>query len=305
MRSETKVILALLLLLLGLEAAARLMETRLSKDVQHLRSLPEQAQKLRGTTHDRARILLLGNSLARCGVHIPTLQAGIQQAMEAEPTIAVMHPDGSKIEEWAYGYNRFFRDTASEPDLILLITGRQHLTDKIKSIDDLGAFYVGTNDLPAFVANHLHKLEDTGWFFASRYSALMAHRARVEPLVFYKFVPGYEQTAQEINRGIQAPAVTPAATCNTFSQFASDLAKRKVKLVVVSAPLPEPFSLPPEVLKAAALSKAFVHEAGAKMRLPPERFPDQYHLDEIGADIFTKDLLPSVIEALKTRTADH
>jgi hypothetical protein len=302
MKAESKVVLTLVLLLLALEVGARVFEGRLSRDIQHLRTLPGQAYLLKSAPKESLRILLLGNSLARCGMDQNLLKNKLSSELGRPVILAVMHPDGSKIEEWAYGYQRYFRDTNSEPDAVLLITGRQHLTDKLKSADDMGAFYVGNEDLLPFMKGNLRSVEEASWFLAARYSTLMAHRKRVEPLVFYNLVPGYEQTAQAINRSAQAPAIAPTTTCEVFKQFAHGLKSREVRLFVASAPLPEPFDLPEPVISASAEANVTVHPSGANLKLPAERFPDQYHLDQAGAQAFTEHLLPTLIKQLKSQT---
>lgn len=66
MKTEWKVLASLVAILLVLEVGMRAFETRLSKDIAHLRGLPEAAERLKAG--DGYKILIVGNSLARHGI---------------------------------------------------------------------------------------------------------------------------------------------------------------------------------------------------------------------------------------------
>jgi hypothetical protein len=146
-------------------------------------------------------------------------------------------------------------------------------------------------------------LDDAFTFFGSRYSNLAAHQERVQPLVFYNWVPGYEQTVQAINSATNSAAMAAESTCALFSEFASDLGRSGIALVVATAPLPEAYELPDMVKTAVQDSGARLHQSGATLRLERERFPDDYHLDAAGARAFTADVLPVVLSALSPTAA--
>jgi hypothetical protein len=307
MKNEFKILLCLACLLLVLEAGARVFETLLSKDVQHLRELPAQAEKLRAASQDAFKILVLGNSLARCGVDVPLLTKELKQQLQREVVVAVMHPDGSRVEEWAYGYRRFFQQAGAVPDVVLLITGRVHLTDQLKSVSDMGAFYVSGQDTGFFAQSSLHGIEDTSRFWVARASALFAHADRVQPLVFYRFVPGYDATAQGINQSASraltagSPHAAKPLTCQTLAFFLDGSKPSGARFLIASAPMPEPYSLPVEVMETATRAGASVVEAGKTLALPVERFPDRYHLDDPGAEAFTRFLLPPILNLAQGR----
>lgn len=296
MKNEMKVILCLMGLLLSLELGARIFETKLSKDVEHLRELPAQAKTLREAPPNAFKVLILGNSLARCGIDLDLLQKGLEEKYQKPVVIAKMHPDASRIEAWAYGYRRYFEDTESNADLILTTTGALHLSDHLQNITGMGAFYVGSSDFLGFCRDRLSGIEDIARFCGARASALWAHRDRVEPLFFYNAVPSYAETAQEINRSISQEqqsraARQPKVTCEVFQDFAKRLKSTNTQFVIASVPMPESYTLPEEILKAIQNSGASFIDLGATLKLPKERFPDGYHLDAAGAVIFTRKVL--------------
>lgn len=296
MKNEIKVIACLLLMLMVLEFGARLFETRLSKDVQHLRELPQQAEHIREAPNSALKVLVLGNSLARCGIDVAVLSTGLREHTKREVVVAEMHPDGSRIEEWTYGYRRYFQASGAMPDVVLLTTGKLHLCDQMRSINGMGAFYVGSGDVWEFGLNRLSGIDETAVFLTARISTLFAHRARVQPLVMYNLVPGYAETAQEINRGMSVDrgAVSMperSISCDVFKHFVTGLRNQGTRLLVVSVPMPETYELPPLVRQTVMQGGAGLLEFGSTMKMAPARFPDDYHLDAEGAILLTKDIV--------------
>lgn len=292
MNTELRVSIALLLALLGLEAAARLFETRLSKDVAHLRSLPAEAARLRDAPSDSCKVLILGNSLAREGLDRERLTRGLEARLGRPVVLAAMHPDGSRIEEWQYGYRRYFEQTGARPDLVLLCTGRAHLLDGLRDLDAVAAFHVSWRDLPGFVREQKLGVDGLCQVIAARTSALFAHRRRVQPLLFYHWMPRYEQTVNLIQAAGQGTARRSAATeegARAFLGLLQTCRTAGTRVALLPVPLPEPYELPAGVVEAAQLGGAFT--LGPPPRLPARHFPDGYHLDAEGAALWTAALL--------------
>ncbi len=292
MNTELRVVVALLASLLGLEVAARLFETRLSKDVAHLRSLPAEAARLRAAPSDRFKVLILGNSLAREGLDREQLQRGLEARLGRPVLLAAMHPDGSRIEEWQYGYRRHFDQVGARPDLVLLCTGRAHLLDGLRDLDAVAAFHVSWRDLPGFVREQHLGVEAICQVAAARVSRLFAHRRRVQPLLFYHWMPRYEPTVNLIQAGGQVKARRSAASAESARALLGLLQTCRAagtRVALLPVPLPEAYELPAAVAEAAQAGGAIV--LGPPPPLPPERFPDGYHLDAEGAAVWTSMLL--------------
>lgn len=291
MHTELRVLIALLIALLGLEAAARVFETRLSKDVAHLRSLPVEAARLRDAPADRLKVLILGNSLAREGLDRDLLKRGLEAQTGRSVELAAMTPDGSRIEEWLYGYRRHFDLTGARPDLVLLCTGRAHLLDGQADLDALAAFHVSWQDLPGFVRDQGLGVEGICQAAAARLSRLFAHRRRVQPLLFYHAMPRYEATVNLI----QATALGVARTSETRESTRSLAALLKacrasgVRVLLLQVPLPDAYELPATITATADACGAAI--LGPPPQMPLERFPDGYHMDRRGALLWTHQML--------------
>jgi len=118
---------------------------------------------------------------------------------------------------------------------------------------------------------------------------------------------GYDATAQDIN---QSASRVPTAgsqhaakllTCDTLAFLLEGSEPSGARFLIASAPMPEPYSLPVEVVETATRERASVVEAGRTLALPTERFPDRYHLDGPGAEAFTQFLLPPILNLATER----
>ncbi|MCW0217149.1 MAG: hypothetical protein OJI67_02390 [Prosthecobacter sp.] len=309
--NETKVLLVLACVLGVLELGARVFEGKLSKDVNHIRSFPSVAATLKAAPKERLKVLIIGNSLSRDGLDKKLLKTELAKLSGREVELAAMHPDASNISQWYYGYRRYFDQTDSIPDLIFLGTGRSHLLDAPAESDRLSAFYVSLSDLPQLLKEQAGDVEAISKAILARTSLLFAHRARVQPLLFYNLVPGYTETTQTIAvrrepLKVEAEsALVPASEhCVTFEELLKTVHAKKSQVMVVAIPMTEPYVLPPCVLESARKENAPVLDAGAAMRFDASHFPDGYHLDASGAAEFTEKLLevisknPDLMQAL-------
>lgn len=292
---EAKVVLALVLLLGGMELGARLFEEKLSKDVKHIRSLPGVSAKLKAAPAGAYKVLILGNSLSRDGLDQALLKVGIAKIVGREVELAAMYPDGSSISQWYYGYRRYFMENEVHPDLVILGTGRTHLLDGPLETDRLAAFYTSAGDLPALLKKS-GDLEDISKALVARSSALFAHRGRVQPLVFYNSIPGYTETTQNLT--VQRPTegegtVTTQRqeSCELFAKLLKTFQSQGSQVVVTAIPLPKPYALPGCVKQAAAGGEIKLIEEGSQLQLDAKLFPDGYHLNKEGAALFTQQLL--------------
>jgi hypothetical protein len=308
MTPETKIAALLLLGLVGLEGAMRPGETRLSKDLAHIRSLETLADRFPGSEPSHGEkgggVLVLGNSLARCAIDEELLREGL--GLPDEETLAVMVPDATGVVEWAWGYRRHLLHRGARPRLVLLLTGRTHLLDPARpEIERLGAFHVGGGgDRRRFLREELGGFEERASFVLAGASRLYANRGRLRPLLFYKAMPGYTAAVDRINiaaGGGHAPRSEEQADADGGTRqlglLIDSVRQSGADLVVVGVPLPQPWSLPDEVGELLAARQVPVIALGAGDTLPAERFPDGYHLDPEGAAETTRRL----VEALRAQ----
>lgn len=294
--NESRVLVALLVLIALMETGARLFETRLSKDVGHIRSLPQVAARLRAAPPARFKVLILGNSLSRDGFDLSLLRPALARLSGREVELAAMHPDGSSIAEWYYGYRRYFDQAGARPDLVLIGTGRGHLLDPALEPDRLAAFYASGRDFSDLLQRLDGGVESAAKAVCARASMLFAHRNRVQPLLFYNFVPGYTETASAISVQRPVPAAGQGASpadgeAGLFTALLDTLRAAGTRVVVAAIPVPAAYELPETVLRQAAARQVPVIREGSRLAIDVRHFPDGYHLDADGSAQFTRMLL--------------
>jgi hypothetical protein len=301
MKTEIKVLLTLAALALAAEVGLRLFGDRLSKDVQHLSALGELASELQ--PDGPADLLVLGNSLVRCGIDLPVLEDGLLTAEKKTSRSVALHPDGGGIVDWSQLFRRYVLNPGRHPRLVILGTGRIHLLDTAGlEVDRLGAWFVPPTERLFFMLSERLGIEQAAPFLLASHSRLFANRGRIEPLLFYTLVPGYEATVRQLNEERSARLATsapdreaiPAASTRHLGQLLRDIEKSGALCVVVAMPTPDRYELPNAVKQELALHHVPLIDFGSQHGFPTERFPDGYHLDEIGAREFTTLLLDQI-----------
>ncbi len=293
MRSEIKVLLFLIVCLLAGEWGTRWLEPELSKDVEHLDGLEAMATRLE--PRGRSNVLLLGNSLTRCGIDQGMLREGWRLPSGGAAQVETMYPDASGILEWGQGFRRYVMETGSRPEVVVVGTGRVHLIDSSEvQSERLAAWLVPKDERWAFVKDQKWGLEEAIPFWLASWSRLFANRERIEPLVFYRLVPGYEEASRLINHerglvkaGDLGGVEQGAVTTRHLQRLIDDVAKVGARLVVVAMPVPEKYELPREVVEVLKANGVLVIDGGSEPAMEVERFPDGYHLDAEGARRFT------------------
>ncbi|MCP5559314.1 MAG: hypothetical protein H7A55_16325 [Verrucomicrobiaceae bacterium] len=216
-----------------------------------------------------------------------------------------MTPDGTGVAEWAYAFRRYVMHRRQHPAEVWIITGPAHLIDApIATPERFGQFFVDRHDQASFLANELNEIESRSQFLLGAASVAYADRNRLQPLLFYNFVPGYEETARQIDQTLSLPdSIKPmpaaAATCRHLNLLLDSIQQCGSRAVIISVPLPKPYSLSGPVVAAAQSHRCQLIELG---KLPPpgaEGFSDGYHLTPAAAKVVTHQIL----DTLKRSTA--
>lgn len=296
-RNEWKVLLVLVLALLLLEALVRCFAGSLSLDLHNILETPKTATRIASAPKDVRTVLVVGNSLARKGVDLALLsQNTAWSGFTIEPEIFA--PDGSSVVQWDWGMKRYFANTDSHPDIILLFTGRVHLLDLQTSPETLGAYYVGIPDLIEALKS-MPGSEDALCLFLGRTSHLLANRDRVRTRIGYSYLPGFEAVWPALTAANEAePEATggqsPDASTASLARLIATTKEMGSELHVFSVPMPDAYEMPLPVLQLLEKTNTPFQDFSALPGITPDRFPDHYHLDETGAKIFTRAILTSL-----------
>jgi hypothetical protein len=297
-RNEWKVLLVLALSFLLMEALARCFAGSLSVDLRNILATRQTATRISRAPDEMRTVLVVGNSLARCGVDLDLLSQDTVwprdekgHGVDAE----LFTPDGTSVVYWDWGLKRYFANTGAHPDVILLLTGRVHLLDLPAPPETLGAYYVGTPDLGGAIKS-MQGSEDSMRLLLGATSHLLANRERVRTRIGYSYLPGFEIAWATLTAksyaGVEATGWQPqTASTESLERLIATAREMGSELHVISVPMPEPYQLPEPVLRLLEKSEIPHHNLSSLPGIDAARFPDGYHLDESGARIFTQAIL--------------
>lgn len=295
MKIEAKVIVTVIAGLLLAEIFARVAQPRLSLDVRNLSHYQEIPSRIvAGRASGQTSILIVGNSLARAGINADVVEEVLEKQGVANPRLYFITPDGSNINEWTASYRKYFRQSRSQPDFVLLVSGAKHLNDQqVGSPEKLAAFHVGKSDHLLVLRNWLSGGNERGRYFFAVFSRLFANRERVNAFFFYRVIPGYEKAAREMNHNrlgnesaIQKSFSEPEAT--RFSSLLDFLDEREVPSFLLAVPLPKPYKLPEAVRSLSESRGVHALDWFSEEEWPIEAFPDGYHLEGEYSEMFSK-----------------
>jgi hypothetical protein len=301
-RSEIKVIAAVLFALIICELSLRQFETLLSLDLKHIRTIPRLAENLakdKGT-----KILFLGNSFTRATVDPEIFREEMKSRGFENLAVQLVHPDATRINEWYYTFKTYFVEPQLQPDVLVIITGRAHLHDQPADPVTMGAYYSSKSDVLHFLGKENLDLDDKVDFLLGRYSAAYANRRRIEPRVFSRIIPHYQNCIQRINQlRTRNPANVRRAKALTFARVEKllDLAENNsVRIIVATVPMSEPYVIDPKIKELVTAHKMTFVEANRIEGIDSSRFPDGYHIDKIGAEKYTRTLAAKFADIFST-----
>ena len=290
-------LLALIVLLcLCAEVGTRYGFHRLSRIQNRIYGEKADFLRLRLGNGTPRNVALVGNSLLLFSVDVPLLnRLGSGQFHYSRLAI-----ENTQYEDWFFGLQRLF-DEGAQPDAVVLVLDATHwLSDAVR-----GEYFayelmrtVDTFHLSRELA--LDRTTASTYFFASL-SSWLGGRAEMRKFLLSKVIPNLEQFVKMLGDGpLQYPAadVVFDKTQGRMRRLKALCERYSVQLVTVLHPtnqLHAPFD---PLIQAANASTLPIVIPVAKMRYSSELYSDGYHLNALGMDRFTRDLISPLENAL-------
>ena len=302
-RTELKVGALVLLVLAGGELFMRLSERLLSLDVQHIRRIPSIAEDM--TRGEGRRVLFLGNSMTRNGVDARVVENELRAQGLTEPLrIERVYPDATALAEWYYAFNHYFVAAGRLPDVLIIGFAANDLSDnRPPQPSQLAQYYTGARDVPEVFARDVKDFEGRAEFLLSGLSVSFANRTRVRERALDMLIPHYRESAQEINRALQAMkkkgGASFALTYRRLELLGRLAASRGVCVILVAMPQREPYELDPQLQPIIERAGMTFTDARAPSGLGGEGFVDEMHLSPNGAAIYSRYLARQLASPLR------
>lgn len=276
--------------LLLVEVGVRAVEERLSIDVRHINRMDEIVTAL--VAAPGPSVLFVGNSLTREGVDLELMRAGLAANGAGEWNVAAVYPDDTAVLDWLYLYDRYVVENDAVPDVVVVGFGIWHLEDRPISRAQayrLGRHFASDRMLGQLLGTDLTTLTDRMNVLLARYSAAFANRERVSRRVL-ALLPGYEESAQRVNDLLREPeeAQASAPTYGRLERFVREVVGSGAELVLAAMPTRAGYDLDPELVRVAEAAGARVLDLRDVPGLTAAMFADPLHLDDGGAELFSR-----------------
>lgn len=302
LRREWKVIACVAVVLLSVECGIRGLESRLSKDLIGIRLFPKIAATLSDPKHaSDHRILFLGNSLTRDGVNVDAVTEELTSSTQSDGKASVFvrkaAADGTGIVEWFYAFRNQFLEAGHAPDIVVLGfegPGGGHISDARKfDPSALGYLFSGLDDIPEVMQHDLTNFGQRGDYLLGLFSAAYANRGRVQQRVLDSIIPGYRETSERINLGIDdhqpKPSTdAPEASFSRLERFVDLAEAHGVRVVLVAIPVPDAYEIEPGLIDFAAMRNVPLIDARHVDGIDDSMFPDGLHMNATAAKRFSR-----------------
>lgn len=242
---------------------------------------------------DKATVLMLGNSLMLEGVDVDRLRASLGSQAEV-----VSFPiEQTQYLDWYYGLRRLF-DEGSQPDMVVFCMSAEHLiSSRIRG--DYSAYYLfRLADIPQIRRDIHYDLTKTSSLVFSRFSLFYAGRSSLRNFVLVRTDHSYAVLLQSI---VGRPAHFPPdqeierVARDRLAALRTLCSSHGVRFAFLLAPGFGPGEAP--LVAAGKHSQTEVMVPIHLNELGQDKFRDGFHLNTVGARIFTD----KVSELLRSR----
>lgn len=289
-----------LLIVAGVEIALRAVESRLSPNIEHVKSIPEIVEKLAASSPNS--LMIIGNSLANDGVSADELRQSAVDNGYVIGNVAKLVPDTTTIWSWYCIQQNHIATQKDAPPTVLIAFGWDQLSDQSRILPTgLGAFFCSTE---ALIDLHNRRFLDSmimGEFLLAKTSRLFAHREPIRNRVLSATVPNYRSITQQINRGqnLRPAQHTRQLTYSVLDSMVRSLQRNGSSVIVVAMPvLGNPYEIRSGLVGALSELNVPLLDYRNVVPISQDMFLDEMHLNSKGASILSKrlgkDLSPQI-----------
>ncbi len=265
---------------------------RLSKDVEHLQSFTQLAERFAKTPAAGPKVLFLGNSLTRYGVDESVFAQTFTEVAGITPAPLKIVPDNTALADWFYVYRNQFAQPNRAPQVLVIGFEGGHLRDApSRHPDRLAQYYCSWSDWPELCARDLPDFESRAAFLLGQCSSMIGNRDRVTRRALDTLIPGYRAGMDRINASLKGHGkATVSPQYQRLRKLIEAAHEQHVRVVLAAMPVPEHYEFDVELL-------AVVKDRGIELvdlrhvaGLEPAMFFDGLHMDAAGAKLYSQAL---------------
>ena len=191
-----RIVMALALVLLVVEALARLKLIKMSKEFQQFHSYPARAVAL--AQPPGIRVPIIGSSVVHEDVDPAVFAERLGNLHNAKARADNFSADHSYVNTWYYMLQRYFWRPGNQVDVVVISFVGRSLYDRNEiEIGRLARFFTTAEDWPEVLSTDLTTTAQRAEFLVSSFWASYAARDRMQELVFSRLFPDYKTFARE------------------------------------------------------------------------------------------------------------
>ncbi|BDS05785.1 hypothetical protein NT6N_08250 [Oceaniferula spumae] len=305
---EMRVVMVVLAFVLVLELIARIIAPVLDFDRENIFAFPKVIENLeeKADQSGNPKVVFFGNSLMLHGLDQELVQSELEVIDGPEIESAKVTPVGTAMLDWVYLYRRYFTDTDSHPDYLVVGFVAHHIHDQeaIK-LRRLSRHFVAGEDLPVLWETDLQDFHSISQSVLCHVSALEGDQPEHQLGILQTLIADYKAGLNRNNRLVadgrkrkqqfaiekdpgKAVPTDDQESYDRMKRFIAEAIKHGVKIFFVPMPQPEVWDFNPEAQKIIEAEGMTVLDARRIPGMTPEDFSDGYHLGETGKVKFSE-----------------
>jgi hypothetical protein len=288
-------IIAIAIVLLLSEGLMRLVEAKLSGNINHMQEIPDVIERhLRSDPNvNAAKVIFLGNSLTNNAVDEERFNHS-SVVLEGKKSSAVkIVPDATYIWDWYCVFKNNIYAQDKPPEAVIVGFAWAQLSDRrAPQISRLAGYFCGMSDLGDLLSLGMDDISDVLEFSISKLSHLYVNRETIRKRLLDIVIPDYRQYTQYINDfsvGIrnQGVGVEEKNSYRILKKMIQKAEQKNIRMVFMSMPVIKDYSIDRELLEIFEDNSVTFFDMRKVTGINESMYLDPIHLDENGREIFT------------------
>jgi len=301
-RSEIKVLIAVLSIIVGLELSLHLTGELLSGNIRHIRSIIQISNRL--SESDGTCVLFLGNSLTADGVDSSILESELEGSDVTPLAIEKVTPDGTNLWDWYFIFKNYFAKRKNLPDVLIICFAWEELNDATPfNAARLGGYFCSLGDFPELLELGLSNFKDRAEFSISWASLLFANRETIRNRLLKKIIPYFQEYTRKINDMLIVEDRGDLKQLNrrryiVLGRLLELLKRHKVQIIFAALPVVKSYNIDGQLREILEKTKTRLLDCRDIPELSEKMFLDPIHLNDNGSKIFSHYLAQRLAETL-------
>lgn len=293
-RTELKVLLLVVAVLVACELGVRVFERRMAVDIK----APAISKRL--SEAEGQRVLVLGNSLVRDNVNTDVLETEMKGQGIASVNIEKVYLMNTVAGDWYYAFKHHFVDAGRLPQVLVICFSNNHLEDATIQRPLVARYYSGPRDIPQIFADDVPDFDGRVEFLISAWSASFTHRTGVERRILDTLIPHYRQAASRINDVLTDEATRRRGdyqpTYQRFERLLRMAQDAGVRVILVAVPVESPYPINPQIKSTLEAHRVTFIDTRTVEGLSRDSYVDGMHMNSDGSTLYSHFLAQRLAE---------